>query len=122
MTIKCRNPACNCDTFNVEIEYKKQELQIKSGDLSVPVVLVCTKCKQKQHAYVVNNQLREIVRNINIHDRKLTQFIEEMHQMVEAAQREKEPLLRRLLRRVFGDNRPIMVELHDDGLEELGIE
>jgi len=117
--IKCRNPACDSDVFKVEVESKKQEAQVKSGILSVPVTLVCAKCGQKVQTYVVNNQLREVVKAINSHDAKLTSFINAMNEAFERAQQERtEPFWKRLFRKP----KPIVVELHDDGLEALGIE
>jgi len=119
MGIKCRNPSCGGEVFKVEVESKKQEVQVKSGILSVPVTLVCAKCGQKVQTYVVNNQLREVVKAINSHDEKLTAFINAMNEVFERAIAEQsEPFWKRLFRKP----KPIVVELCDDGLEALGIE
>jgi len=99
MPVQCRNPACDCETFTYVYEYREQQKMVKNGDMRMPIRLTCTHCGTVQKAYVMNSQLREVVKAINRHDVKVVEFIEffsDVWKRVEMVEKNK-PWWRRVL-------------------------
>ena len=97
MPVKCRNPACDCETYTFVYEYKEQQKMVKNGDLRMPIRLTCTKCKTVQKAYVMNSQLREIVKAIHHHDNRLLEFVEFFSEVWKMAEMSARPWWKRIL-------------------------
>ena len=57
--MKCPNPACGRDLFKVRVVWKQK---IKGLPHFLPVALECAHCHRQIKAYVLNEDVREMVR------------------------------------------------------------
>ena len=61
--MKCPNPACGGETFKVRVVWKQR---IREFPEFLPVELTCIHCGRKIKACVLNENLRDLVRAMNI--------------------------------------------------------
>ena len=56
--MKCSNPACDSERFNVTVQHKSLD---RDHPDRMPVKLTCAKCKKPVKAWITNEQMKEML-------------------------------------------------------------